>query len=44
MVSFFQGKKKIKDADGVYRWFDINDLQDEKIKPNVLRSLINNIL
>ena len=42
-VPFFQGERKIKDADGVYRWFDIDDLQDEKIKPNVLRNLLNNI-
>ncbi len=42
-VPFFQGEKKIKDADGVYRWFNIDDLQDEKVKPNVLKNLLNKI-
>ena len=42
-VPLFKGSKKILDADGVYRWFELNELNDYDVQPEVLRTLISNV-
>ncbi|MDD6571690.1 MAG: NUDIX domain-containing protein [Thermoflexaceae bacterium] len=43
-LDFFEGERKIKDnANGVYKWFDLNELESIKMQPECSYRIIKNI-